>query len=172
MIAMTFPVQALTLTSYSEPVLATTSTDQFTGVSVLSSTASTTWPPPTAARAIFSAWALVRNVHGANAAKGCVMIFRTTLLCASTQTSYSWAVPRISTDQIFLSFEPTVSSTACSTCPPPTADTASCSASGLEISAADDWATILRIVAVCASMKTSYSWVESMMSTDQAILPE
>ena len=48
MIAITLPVKAFTLTSYSVPFVANTSTDQSGGLSFFSSTISSTLPPPTA----------------------------------------------------------------------------------------------------------------------------
>src|SRR5215467_8032340 len=98
---------------------------------MVSSTACNTSPPPTADRASCSACAF--DISGI-VARGWVMILTMWPVCASTQTSYSWVEPAMSTDHT--SLPALVSSVACKTVPPPTALSASFSAACLEISPA------------------------------------
>ena len=69
-IATIAPVQALTLTSYSLPLVETMLTDHTGGLSVFSRTEESTVPPPTAARASVCAVALLMKVQGAIEASG------------------------------------------------------------------------------------------------------
>src|SRR5579885_3202745 len=74
MIAITAPLHALTLTSYSLPLLFLRLTDQSTGVSPFSNTDDRTVPPPIAARAIESAFDIEMYVLQADlVTDACVM---------------------------------------------------------------------------------------------------